>query len=545
MNLEKPYLLVFFGVLLLLGVGNFWDYNLQHEFPYGYLASDTFQQQTRAAGISDAGNYRFEPFYIVKGFEDVVGYYPPVIHHLGVVLRFATGTPVYDTTYFMVFFNAIMATLVMYIIIRRYNKQIAILSLPLSILIFSNKAYIGFVWGHWASLTGQMLLLCVFWAISRLEIKKIEILLGIFLGALALSHTSELIYVTGFLAIYCVSLLILKKLDFVFVKKMFTAGIISGVLAAYSLFIFMNSFMVVNPYSFEVSTDWGGTPTFLLTDFMLLLIPLAIGAVLSLLMFKKFRIPILIGFFMLLIGYTNYIGFGIRAFQPRFLWPVYFSFFFGLSFYMLIKFVPSKFKTISTLALSVLFILALSNVIAIPKIPTYNKISTSGLMSSEDWEGFQWISENTNAKAKIYYFYGDVYNQDAILRNSKRFHSQVEPDDFIAALQEQKIKRSYKSEIPADHGAGMPYLKSFLSIGLHSEDYAKSSILDINGSVDICIFDYVVFNKASRQPVLAQYNILIANEMLQKGANLVFENQLLVILKNNNIGAECIEERNF
>ena len=81
MNLEKPYLLIFFGVMLFLGISNLWDHRIQHEFPYGYLASDTFQQQTRAEGIKDAGNYRFEPFYIVKGYKDVVGYYPPVIHH--------------------------------------------------------------------------------------------------------------------------------------------------------------------------------------------------------------------------------------------------------------------------------------------------------------------------------------------------------------------------------------------------------------------------------------------------------------------------------
>ena len=66
MNLEKPYLAIVFGALLFLGISNLWDHRLQHEFPYGYLASDTFQQQTRAEGIKDAGNYKYEPFYIVK-----------------------------------------------------------------------------------------------------------------------------------------------------------------------------------------------------------------------------------------------------------------------------------------------------------------------------------------------------------------------------------------------------------------------------------------------------------------------------------------------
>src|SRR3989344_7080117 len=136
MNLEKPYLVIIFGLLLFLGISNLFDHKLKHDFPYAYGASDAFQQQTRVEGIKDAGNYRLEPFYIVKGFKDVIGYYPPVIHHLGVILHSSANMPVYDTTYFMVFFNAILAALVMYIIIRSYNKQIAILALPLTILIF-------------------------------------------------------------------------------------------------------------------------------------------------------------------------------------------------------------------------------------------------------------------------------------------------------------------------------------------------------------------------------------------------------------------------
>ena len=107
MNLEKPYLLIVFGVLLFLGVANLWDHRIQHEFPYGLLASDTFQQQTRTESIKDAGNYRSEAPYIVKGFENVIGYYPPVIHHLGVILHFSSGIPTYDTSYFMIFFRHI------------------------------------------------------------------------------------------------------------------------------------------------------------------------------------------------------------------------------------------------------------------------------------------------------------------------------------------------------------------------------------------------------------------------------------------------------
>jgi len=45
--------------------------------------------------------------------------------------------------------------------------------------------------------------------------------------------------------------------------------------------------------------------------------------------------------------------------------------------------------------------------------------------------------------------------------------------------------------------------------------------------------------------VLAQYNVLIASEMVKKNASVVFENDVVIILKNNMLGADCIEERSF
>ena len=545
MNLEKPYLAIVFVTLLFLGVSNLWDHRLQHDFPYSYSASDAFQQQTRVEGIKDAGNYRLEPFYIVKGYQDVIGYYPPVIHHLGIMLHFSSGIPLYDTIYFMVFLNAILAAFVMYILIRNYSKQIALLSLPLSILIFSNKSYIGFLWGYWASITGQLFLICVFWAMSRIDIDKAEIMLGIFIGAVALSHTSELIYSVAFIIIYMLYSLFYKKAGLKIFKKILIAGIISGVISFYSVYIFTKSFMVINPYRFEVSNDWGGTPIFYLIDFKLLLILLALGLIASLIMLKKFDKPVMAGLFMLGIGYTNYIGFGIRAFQPRLFWPIYFSFFFGLGLFILVKLLPAKLRAISVFVAGVLFLLILSNLLPISNVPTYYKVSTPGLMDILHWEAFQWLSKNTPKQAKIYFFYGDVYDQDAILRNSKRVHAQVIPEDFIASLQNRSIKKIYQTEVPADNGAGMPYFKSFLNIGLHQrEDNDKTYIMWSN-AFDICIFDYHIFDKATRQPVLAQYNLLIAKDMLKSGSQKVFENEVVAILKNNKVGGDCIEERSF
>ena len=543
MNLEKPYLAIVFCLLLFLGVGNLWDHRLSHDFPFGYLASDTFQQQTRAEGIMDAGSYRYEPSYIVKGYSDVVGYYPSVLHHLGILLHYASGVPLYDTVYFIVFLAALGAVFAMYLIIRSVSRQAAIVALPLSLLLFSNKSYTGFLWGHWAAIVGQMFLICIAWALLRQDMEKSWILLGIFMGALALSHTSELLYGVVLVTLFGLYLLLTKQLTRRFVIGVMYAAAISTALAFYNLLIFIQSFQVINPYTFSVSKDWGGTPIFLITDFGILLIVMAVGIVAGLLMFRKAALPVLFGLLMLGIGYTNYIGFGIRAFQPRLFWPVYFMFFFGMGIYFLLRFIPEKMRALSGFGVAGVFLLIFSGSLTVPLVPAYNEVKSPGLMDVWHWDAFQWISKNTPPDSNIYFFYGDIYNQDALLRNSKRTHGQVVPEELIALIQNQSIKREFWTEMPADHGAGMPYWDSFLKIKLHMredrEDIVHQPIQDI------CRFDYFVFDKASRQEAFAQYNILIANEMIGKGASVAFQNDLIVILRNNAKGGDCIEERTF
>ena len=100
LDLEKIFLISFFGLFLLLGTGFLFGHSLSHEYPYGYLASDAFQHQTRAQSIKDAGNYRNEASYIIMGVQNAVGYYPPVLYHLSVILSHLSGLEVYDAIYF-------------------------------------------------------------------------------------------------------------------------------------------------------------------------------------------------------------------------------------------------------------------------------------------------------------------------------------------------------------------------------------------------------------------------------------------------------------
>ena len=172
LDAEKIFLAAFFAVFLFAGPGILFDHKVKHDFPYAYLASDAFQHQIRAEAIKDLGNFRYEAKYISQGFSDTVGRYPPVLYHIAVIFSYLSGLEAYDAIYLMVFLFVSFAMLIFYLIIRDFNKNVAILSLPLSLLIFTRAAMTGFVWGHWPSLAGQFFLIALFWSFTKFEQSK-------------------------------------------------------------------------------------------------------------------------------------------------------------------------------------------------------------------------------------------------------------------------------------------------------------------------------------------------------------------------------------
>lgn len=542
-DLEKVILLIFFILILFQGPGVLFDHKIKHDFPFAYLASDAFQHQVRADAIKDAGNFRYEAPYISKGLENVIGRYPPVIYHLAVILSYASGIEVFDSIYFIVTFFAIIASFIMYFIIRDFNKTVALLSLPLSLIIFSHPPAIGFLWGHWPSILSQSFLMLFLWSIINLNLKKSYLIIAMSLSAMALTHMPPFIFAFIFLALFFGIKLLTRKLNNSDIKNMVTAFVIFFIVSFYYLVIFFNTWAKAQPYEFSTQPIWEGNPGFYLGGFGLLLPIILLGIIFSLPKLKDMHVALIAAFVMLLSGFTNYIGFDVRAFQIRFLWPIYLSVFMGLGIYILLKFIIKRWRFIYTAGIFAVLIFVFLGTLNLPNIPQLNRDTSPGVMNLLHWEALEWIKGNAEKDAKIYFFYGDIYSQDALLRNTKRFHIQVDNDEFINSLQERKIKRNYISEIPGDGGGNIVTRKSFFEFIDLTKVKPKEFFF---GNRDICSFDYLVFDKVSGQNVLVQYNLLIASELLKKDfINAVFANEIVVILKNDNIGADCIEERSF
>lgn len=550
LELEKIILLVFFAVMLFLGPGVLFDYKISHDFPFAYFASDAFQHYTRAEAIKDIGN-RYDAPYNVKGNDDFIILYPPVMYQLSIILSYASGLEVYDTIYFVIVFLAVIAAFIMYFIIRGFNKAVAVLSLPFSLLIFSFPVSTGFLWGHWPSITAQSFLILVFWSASRIDLKHSFVLIAIAISATALAHTSSTIFAFIFFALFFGLKLIFRKLSKEDIKSMALAVILFIIISFYYLVIFINTWAVKQPYEFSIVPVWNGTPGFYIAGFGLLLIPMALGIIFSIAEIKALHVAAISSIAMLLSGFMNYVGFQVRAFQMRFFWPIYLSVLIGLGIYVALKLVIKKWNIIYSAILFIVFLALLSGMVnfpamrqtdaqTVPYIPYLNRETSPGLMNPFHWEALTWFNENTPKNATVYFFYGDLYSQDAILRNTKRVHLQVDPGYFIDDLQERKIKKEYVSEVPGDSAGSFYRRISFFRFVMPEKVPGLYF-----GPRDICNYDYHVFDKVSRQEALVQYNLLIANEMLKNGAEVVFENEVAVVLKNNNVGADCIEERSF
>ncbi|MBI2655694.1 hypothetical protein HYX06_04715 [Candidatus Woesearchaeota archaeon] len=541
--MEKIFLLAFFGLFLYLGSGFLFDHKLSHDFPYAYMASDAFQHQTRAESIKDAGNYRNEASYIVFGVKDAIGYYPPVLYDLSVMLSHLSGLEVYDAIYFLVFFIAGFGALAMYFVIRQFNKNIAIISLPISLLVFANGLYTGFTWGHWPAIAAQAFLVCVFWYTSRIGLEKSYMFLAIFMAAAFMTHTSEALFAGIYLVIfYIASVILARKIDLKLAKNLIISGSLCLAIISYYFVIFIYVWLPRQAYEFGVGRAWDN-PTIYLSDFKFFFLLILVGILLSIIFIKKSLVPSIASLSMIIVGSGNYFGFREKAFQLRFFWPVFLSFFIGFAVYWILKLIIKEWKLAYSFILSGLLVAAIV-VDNVPFVPHYNAPNSgSGIMNPYHWEVFKWARQSTNRESTVYFFYGDIYGQDALLRNTKRTHYQVIPEDFIDAINKKEIRRFYDTESPGDHGGGVPYKKSFLSFGSRLNEAPQGFLY---GKRDICAYDYYVFDKVSRQPVLAQYNLLIASELQKNGsAAVVFENQVAIIMKNSNPGADCIEQRSF
>jgi hypothetical protein len=517
---------VIIGLLLWVGIGALWGHQIEHGFPYGLGASDAFQHQARAESIKEMGGYAKEAPYIVNGFTDVVGFYPPLLYHLSALLSNVTGLQTYDTILFIVFLSAVLAAAAMYLIIRQFNSYAAILSIPLFIFLFSTPFTAAYLWGQWPSAASHVFLIAAVWAMLT-KGKLWWLFSGIFAAAVGLTHTSEMIFLAGFFAFYGAVKIVRK--EWAEVKQLLALAATAAVAAGYYLLIFQGTWARFQKYTlFHVELTTESFPTIMLSHFGWAAIIIAIGAVIALIAARK--LPIWFSAYMFLAGLTNYVGMSFRAFQTRFLWPVYLAAFFGMGFSALASLFSKRLRL--TISLTAAVILSVA-VVSTSQMMTQSQ----GMMDQSRWDAMQWLGKNTPENSTVYFFYGDIYSQTSVLYNTQRLSTIVDTTDYIRGLENNTRRERYESMLASDSGGGFPYMKGLFSFGFHSRNMTWEK------NASICSKNYFIFDTKtaySQMAPLVQYNLAIREKLLSHGEE-AYSNSIVSIVKNNLVGGDCLE----
>ena len=532
LNIEYFYLAIMLVALLYVGPGTILGHRIVHDLPYGYFASDAFGEIAYADWFKDHGKHDLLPYYLKFGHEDLVAFHMPTFYSINALNSVITGFEVYDGVILPYIF-LILALFIMYFVSRNFSKGVAILGLPIGVFLFFQRFVTGTLWGNWDFALAVAFLAGAFWIVGRRDLEYYYLYLALFIAGLILSHASEAVFFAVFLVLFSGIMMLRGAIKIKQLIEMAIAGIIGIVLCFNYLIVFYNGYWKGTSYTFTRLQP--GNFDVVLGHFSWALWLLAIGLILSVyFLLKKDHYAAIPSIFMLLIGYANYIGFDNRALQTRYAWPVYFGFFLGLCLHLALdavsRFVHMKNSLLVRMAVGILvlgIILFTSG---------YKNESNPGLMDPDHWQMIKWLQGNTYDKSKVLFFYSELYDQDAVLWVDKRQNFVIEPKEYIMAIQNRSLLRDYYAEFVGSSDAPLRRHSFF--------NYEFVVLGPLKNYYDICKFDYLVFDKAAYQPVLAQYNLYIANELIKKEwIKPVFDNNRVVILNNQKLGEECIEPR--
>ncbi|MCK5282722.1 MAG: hypothetical protein KAK00_04905 [Nanoarchaeota archaeon] len=529
---EALFLIIVFTTFLWISLGNLWDHKLNNSLPVGALASDNFLHLHFTEYLLQSRNMKYASIVAGSGYKDIIWHYAVILTPLAAVFSELTGLESFNSTIFLTFFFSIFGAAIMYFIIKNLNKTVAILSIPLSIFLFSRNFYFIFLWGQYQMIVSSFFVFLAVWCLARLNLKNMYILLAIAISASFHTHQAEAIVLVIFIFFYTLIKLISLRKIYPELIELIKAGILTLVISLYNILLFRTIYIKSGPLIDFSNPHTGYLRTVYLASFGWILIILTIGIIFSLFYLKKKFKPILAyGLFMILWGNLNLIGgtLGSRTIQQRYMWPISLSILFGMGLYLLIKVTKLKLPKILIYSISLIILFTLTSYY-------YQKMGPGSLVNQDQWNSITWIRDNVPEDSTVLFFYGDPYTQEAILYNTLKHTYVVTRPSYLEKFQQGVFNRTYLIYNKGEYCHKYPYKTGILSF-----DYRfKNMTLTIDR--DICRFDYIHTDTISQNPQITQYNRLVVNKLFENGFTRVYENGYTIILKNNNVNGDCMPE---
>ncbi|MBI2549610.1 hypothetical protein HYV83_00325 [Candidatus Woesearchaeota archaeon] len=566
--IETVLIIAFFTAILFLGPAAASEHRLKHDYPVGYAASDAFQHQSRAEGIKGMGQYRYEAPYMMFGLTDVIGFYPPVLYHVTVLLSHVSGLETYDALFLIVGFALALGALVAYHLTKSLGKSVAVLALPLAIFTTTGKPFLGMAtFGQMPFVLSSLFLITTAWAITKLSLPRSYLLVAAFLTGTIMTHTSETLFLAMIMATAFALITALKvakekmstvKNVFKENRKLLIAFAIASAATLYFWPMFMGIWPKLQPYRFNVERISASFPaaSFFFKDFGFMqfliiagLIAAALFAVqkrkeLETLLNSPKLFTLAFSAYMLLAGLGNYFGFGLRSFQTRLFWPITLAPLAGFGAYQLTKIACTasgrvmKLKGFNLFAVAVVVAAVLSTAIT----ATYYNPPSKGSMNINHWEAMKWLSENAPKDARVYVPYSHVYSQTSVLYNTERVSYFLGLETFIDMIRQLVSQGRFNKTMivttAADTGAGLPYRTGLLSFDQHTKHVSAEG-----ARIDICTVDYYLIDKSMPEQALSQANMFLLQRFLASNMTVEYDNPYVTVLRNteaNKAGGDCI-----
>jgi len=513
---EYFYLLAFITLFLYIGLSDTMGRRLNNDYPVGLLASDPFHYYNYVEGLDERGKFDYFPYYISFNLSTMVAYQPPLFFTNAAIIGNVFDTANYNALHIMMVIFLSAGIILMYFLIRRYNKNVAILSLPLALFIALPNFNFGILWGRQPTMWTEVFLIALFWLLPKIKDYKHGLTLAVIVSSLFLGHVPQLLFGVVFIAVFYV-------IDFVKNKKiplriLVLAVLLTIIFCAMYFSVFNSTIAKASPFKTQkaLPTD-PGNRFVAFSQFSYFGILIVIGVAVWLISKKK--MGILFAVFMLLIGFTNYF-LGKRGIEVRFMWPVFLMALFGLGIYLCL--IKLRSKMISYACSIVVIIVFLSTI--------YAPFGSSSIAPPYMWDMLQSFHE-TPERSKVLFLYFDLFDQSAMLLASKRLTYVVRTSDLMNIYVNGTFPREAMIAMHGESQSKIAYKKN-------SKIYFYSDEAMLHRPMDVCGFDYYVFGKAGRSQELVNLNNRLAYGL--EGVEVFFDNQYLFVLRNNNPGADCI-----
>lgn len=532
--LETVVLFVFFITFMYFGLGTLTNHGLENELPINYGANDAYIYSAYTTYALDTDQIRtISPMYS-HGVENIA-FFQPILRVVSEIeLSHFAGISPYDSIYVMLIFFTFLTTMMFYLMLRSYKKEVAMLSLPLSITVFSFPFLAAFYWGIWSFVSGIMYFPALLYFIRFYNKKYFVPIMTMLVAGQILSYVRLTPFIFLFIIGYYLRQLWKKEIKLsTILMKWAIIFMCSAVLIIYPMSILSVPYDL---FSGESATAYiGGMPPANFTGFTVplfthfrlfagVLILFGLGLIL-LFAGNDYR---LMAFAYLFILVSSNFVFGKSVFKMRLFWPIYAGGLFGFAIYYLIdtaglilkKLSENKIYICSILSIILLFFFAINYVHPLGRglsEPSYNN-------------AYAWLKSNTSSESKILYFHGEYFLQNTF-RVSERDSYFANMDSLVNQSQIIKVEGSQDADRTMSKRLGA---FNFMVTNDHKFENQPESI-----KYDICSYDYFVFGRQGMGEFIDLSNKYYA-KLITAGNLQVYSNNLIFILKNEK-GGNCFE----